>query len=77
MKGINQKGYITLRLIIRDNMNNFPFYIPSNINNNYYNCLAEIEQLKEKIKILENKIKKIEKEKEENYLKKDDNYYMI
>lgn len=54
-------------------MNNFPFPIAMQS----YNINYEIQELKEKLKLLEEKINKIENQKQESYLKKDDNYHMI
>ena len=59
-------------------MNNIPIIYPPMMNNNYYfNLQRELNEIKERVKILENRIYEIEKKKEESYLKKDDNYYMI
>ena len=59
-------------------MNNIPIIYPPMMNNNYYfNLQRELNEIKERVKILENRIYEIEKKKEDAYLKKDDNYYMI
>ena len=59
-------------------MNNVPIIYPPMMNNNYFfNLQRELNEIKERVKILEDRISEIEKKKEDSYLKKDDNYYMI
>ncbi len=56
-------------------MNNLPLPIPIIPNN--FTMMDDINQLKERVKIIEEKLKVLEQSEETDYLKNDDNYYMI